>query len=174
MRPPRKVRPFSFLNHGRLPSGRLHVAKNERRKARLARIGKSSGAEFDHHVSSYGPRVPAQAAAAAVGKPRCMVDLSFWGAVNPGQVGPPHGGNATFCSRRPQQKKNAAPDLQSSFPLNPPRFGVSKTQKPLFFALKRRAGRIVNAFVRILQSSPHFPVAKSEFLNKVSHVGRPA
>ena len=40
-------------------------------------------------------------------------------------------------------KKNSAapPDLQSSFPLfKTPRFGVSKTQTSLFFALKRRVG----------------------------------
>ena len=42
---------------GRLPSGRLHVAENERRKARLAHIGKSSGAWLNHHVPSYGFRV---------------------------------------------------------------------------------------------------------------------
>ena len=65
-----------LLVSGRLPSGRLHVAENERRKARLARIGKSSGAECYHHVSSYGFRVPAQAA--AVSKPRCVVDLVFF------------------------------------------------------------------------------------------------
>ena len=71
--------------------------------------------------------------------------------------GHPHGGNATFCSRRPPKKcikkNSAAPDLQSSFPLKTPRFGVSKTQKSLiFFALKleRRAGWIVHAFVRSL------------------------
>ena len=48
-----------------------------------------------------------------------------------------------------------------------------KHKKSLFFALKRREGCIVHAFVRILQASPHFKT-KSGFLNQVSHVGRPA
>ena len=66
-----------------------------------------------------------------------------------------------------RQKKNAAPDLQSSFPFKTPRFGVSKTQNRCFL-------RSSAAFVRILQSNhPHFPI-KSEFLNQVFHVGRPA
>ena len=50
----------------------------------------------------------------------------------------------------------------------PPRFGVSKIQKPLFFALKRRAGWIVHGFIRILQPNPHFQI-KFELLNEVSH-----
>ena len=66
--------PLLFVS-GRLPSGRLHVAKNQRRKARLVRVGKSSGAEGNHHDWSCGSRVPARTA--AVGKPRCVVYLAF-------------------------------------------------------------------------------------------------
>ena len=56
---------------GRLPSGRLGVAKNERRKARLARIGKRSGVEFNHRVLRSEYREPAQAV--AEGEPRYVV-----------------------------------------------------------------------------------------------------
>ena len=75
-----------------------------------------------------------------------------------------HGGNTAFCSRRPPKKNSAAPDLQSSFPLKIPRLGVYQNTKTLFLALKRRAGWIVNAFVRILQSNPHFQSSPNFFI----------
>ena len=69
-----------LLVSSRWPSGRLYVAENERRKARLARIGKSSGAELYHHVSGCGSREFARAR--AMGQTQFVVDLAFfWPAI---------------------------------------------------------------------------------------------
>ena len=57
------------------PVGAFTSLKNERRKARLARIGKCSGAEFDHRDSWSRYREPAQAV--AEDEPRCVVDFAF-------------------------------------------------------------------------------------------------
>ena len=56
----------------------LHVAENERRKARLACIGKCSVSELNHRDLRFGYREPAQQARAE-GEPRCcVVDLAFF------------------------------------------------------------------------------------------------